>query len=119
MKPYSAQAVATASGTAEADITPPPGHKWLVYQMAISSTSALFSSCQCFVNQRFMCGSNIGNADAADGSPLVVNFSDTLRFVWGNVTPGATCNVQLLVDEAVVGAQFETLASGATSSAVR
>lgn len=105
MKPYSGQGVAgnTAGQQVEIDLTPPPGYIWEVYQIGITTNSTTATTCQVFVNQRFYCGSNVGNADAADGSPLSVKFSDTLRLIWSNVSAGAVCNVYIQVEEYLVG----------------
>lgn len=103
MKPYSAQGIANAAGVAEADFTPPPGYVWDVYQIGVQSSSATPSTCSVFINQRFYCGSNIGNQDAADGSPLTVKWADVLRIIWSQCSPGAVCNGYLQVDERAVG----------------
>lgn len=103
MKPYSAQGIGNAAGTAEADLTPPPGYVWDVYQIAVETNSTSASTCSVYINQRFYCGSNIGNQDAADGSPLTVKWSDELRVIWSGVTQGAACNVYIQVDEKAIG----------------
>lgn len=103
MKPYSGQAIGKADGTAEVDLTPPPGYTWEVYQIGLTSNSTTATTCSVFVNQRFYCGSNLGNQDAADGSPLSVKFSDVLRIVWSNCSVGAICNAYILVEETGVG----------------
>ena len=103
MKPYKGQAIANAAGVAEVDLAPISTYDWEVYQIAISSTSAAFSTAQVFLDTRFMCGSNIGNADAADGSPITVRNGSSLRIVWNGCTPGAVCIVQILVMEGVIG----------------
>ena len=108
MKPYSGQAVASALGVAEVDLVSPPQYQWLVYQMGISTSSSKGSSCSVFLNQRFMCGSNTGNADAADGSPIPVRAGDTLRVQWNGCSPGAICNVQILVEEYLMGQQLQS-----------
>jgi hypothetical protein len=105
MKPYSGQGIAGNSPTqsVEVDLTPPPGYIWEVYQIGITTTSVTATQCSVYVNQRFYCGSNVGNADAADGSPLSVKYSDLLRFVWSNVSAGAVCNVYIQVEEYLIG----------------
>lgn len=108
MKPYSGQAIANAAGVAEIDLIPPAAYQWLVYQIGLSTSSVFSTTAQVFLNQRFMCGSNTGNADAADGSPIPVRTGDTLRIVWRGATPGAICNVQVLVEEYLMGQQLPT-----------
>ena len=103
MKPASGQSIANASGTAEVDLIPPAAYQWLVYQIAISTNSVQTSTASVFLNQRFICGSNIGNQDAADGSPVPVRTGDQLRVVWSNCNAGSVCNVQLLVEEYLMG----------------
>lgn len=103
MTPKSGQAIANASGVAEVDMTPPPGYTWEVYQIGVTSNSKTNSTVSVYLNQRFYCGSNIGNQDAADGSPISVKFSDQFRLIWSNCSPGAVCNAQLLVVEQLIG----------------
>lgn len=104
MKPYSGQVTAGASGgSAEIDLTPPPRYDWLVYHIAVSSTSVTNCTCSIFLNQRFICGTNIGTADSADGSPVPMRGGDQLRFVWNGLSPRAVCNVQILTEELVIG----------------
>lgn len=106
MRPYNGQSPpANNAGVAELDMTPPPGYTWEVYQIGITNNSSQQSTCSVFINQRFYCGSNIGNQDAADGSPLSVKFSDQLRIVWSNCSAGAIGNAYILVDESPVGQQ--------------
>jgi hypothetical protein len=102
VKSYSGQTVA-AGGSAEVDLTPPPGLEWMVDHISVSSGSTTNNTCKCFLNQRFICGTNIGTADSADGSPVPVRNADVLRFVWAGVSSGAVCAVQVLVREDVVG----------------
>lgn len=90
------------TGSVEVDLSPPPGYKWLVNHIAISSNSTTNSSCSIFVDDRFFCGSNIGNGDSADGTPLVVNEGNTLRAVWNGVT-NATCKLSIIVEQVGVG----------------
>lgn len=96
------QATAANNGIAEVDLTPPPGYTWKVSQIGINNNSTNQSICSVFVNQRFMCGSNVGNADAADGTVLTIKNGDTLRIVWNKCSTGAVCNVQLVVDEELI-----------------
>lgn len=103
MKTVSGQQNANAAGVAEVDLTPPPGYNWFIDHIAISSTSSIFSNCQVFLNQQFICGSNIGNADSADGSPIPVRYGDNVRFVWANCSVGAACKATVLVREAGIG----------------
>lgn len=103
MKPYSGQAVANAAGVAEIDLVPPAAYQWLVYQIGLSAGSSTSSTASVYLNQRFMCGSNTGNADAADGSPIPVRTGDTLRIVWNNCSQGAICSAQILVEEYLMG----------------
>lgn len=102
-KPYSGQAIAGANGAAEKDFTPPSTFNWDVYQIGITSTSVLPSTVSVYLDAKFMCGSNIGNADAADGSPITVRNGSTLKIIWAGCTPGAVCTVNLLVYENVTG----------------
>lgn len=115
MKAVSAQAIAgpVPGGTVEVDFTPPPGMQWMVYHMGINCTGTLPCVCMVYLNQRFICGSNDGTADSADGAPIPMNFSDQLRAVWSNTSPGAVVTVQLLVEEANIGLGLLTSYTGA------
>lgn len=103
MRAYNGQGTVLAGGTVEVDITPPPGYQWEVNHIGISNNSTTNSTCSVFLNQRFICGSNIGNADSADGTPVPVHYGDTIRFVWNGASTGTVCNVTILVDESRVG----------------
>lgn len=114
VKAVSAQAVAGSFGAAEADLTPPPGYQWMVYHISVFANSTTNCTCSVYLNQRFICGTTIGTADSADGSPVPMNFSDSIRFVWNGVSNGAVCNVQILVEEAVIGQGLLTSYAGST-----
>lgn len=103
MKTYSGQAIADSNGNAEADITPPNGYFWSATHLSVESNSAALCSVSVFLNQRFVCGSSVGNQDSADGSPIPVKSGDQLRFVWASCTPGAVCNAQAIVMEGLTG----------------
>lgn len=112
MKPYSGQAIANAQGVAEIDLTPPPRYDWLVGHIAVSSNSTSNCTCSVNLNQRFICGTNIGTADSADGTPVPLRNGDTLRFVWAGCSAGAVCIAQILTDEAVIGQGLLATAGG-------
>lgn len=97
------QATVVSGGSVEVDFTPPSTYDWLVNQIAIESNSVLFSQARVFLNQKFMCGSNIGNQDAADGSPIIVRNGSTLRIVWSGCTNGSLCIAHLIVEQGVIG----------------
>ena len=102
-KQYNAQATANALGVAEADFTPPARFFWNVTQITVSSSSALASTTKVFVDQKYFCGSAVGNGDSADGSALRVNNNQTLRIVWSGCTPAAVCVCNIQVEENEVG----------------
>lgn len=89
-------------GTAEVDLTPPAGYIWLVTNISVTSNSPT-STCSVYLNSRFMCGTNLGGGDSADGSPIPVNSADTIKFVWNNATNGSICSVQIIVNEDLIG----------------
>ena len=103
MKPYSGQAVANAQGVAEIDLEPPPRYNWLVYHIAVSSSSTNNCTCTVNLNQSFICGTNIGTGDSADGSPVPLRNGDQLKFIWNQCSPGAICKVKILTEEQIVG----------------
>lgn len=104
MKPYSGQNNVDSTGDpCEVDISPPGGYQWLVYQISVSNNGSTDCTASVFLNQRFICGTNIGTQDAADGSPVPVRTGDTLRTIWSGASPGSTCGVQILVEEWLMG----------------
>lgn len=102
----SGQVTVSAIQAAEVDLTPAGAYQWLVYQIALSASGSSVVTASVFLNQRFICGTNIGNQDAADGSPVPVRNGDTLRIVWTGCPVGTVCNAQLLVEESVAGQQL-------------
>jgi hypothetical protein len=108
VKAVSAQAIVKAGVVPEADLTPPGGYQWLVYQIGISNNGVNNCTAAVFLNQRFMCGSSVGQQDAADGSPIPVRTGDTIRIVWSGASVASICNVQLLVEEYVMGQPLPT-----------
>jgi hypothetical protein len=87
----------------ELDFTPPSTYYWNVTQVTVSSNSSETTTCRLFVDQKYFCGTAVGNGDSADGSALIVNNGSRLRLVWSGAIQGdlITCSIQ--VEENQVG----------------
>lgn len=92
-------------GSVEVDLAPPPGYNWSVNHIAVSNNATKNSVCQIFVDDKFICGTNIGNADSADGTPVPIYDGNTLKAIWPSVTAKAVCTLTIIVDEGLVGSQ--------------
>jgi hypothetical protein len=89
--------------TVEVDLGPTSGLQWEVQQITVENNGLLSCSCSVYLNQRFICGTNQGSQDSADGSSVFVRSGDSLRAVWSNASPLSLCIVQLLVIEWPMG----------------
>lgn len=99
LKPKKNNAKASTAGIATLTYTPPSTYKWQVGHIAVSTNSGQVSSASVFVDGTFFCGTNSGNGDSADGTPLQVNDTSTITIIWTGCTPGAICSSVLLVEE--------------------
>jgi hypothetical protein len=93
------QAIANAAGVATVNKQCPNGYIWTLRHIGISGSGALSPTCSIYQNNNFICGSQTGNNDAADGSPMVVYDTDTVTITWNGCTVGAVLQATLLVDE--------------------
>lgn len=104
-KAYSNSTPADADGNAEIDFEPPSTYQWNVTQITVSAASTNSSTAKVFVDQRYFCGSAVGNGDSADGSALIVNNGSKLRIIWAGVDIGGVCTANIQVDEQQIGQQ--------------
>lgn len=104
MRTVSTLVTADATGTVTANLVPPPGYAWSVNHIAISSNSNTNSTCSIYKNSDFICGTNIGNGDSADGTPVPIRQGDTLSAIWKGISNKAVCKLLAIVDEVIAGA---------------
>lgn len=90
---------APASGIATVSKQPPSGYKWNIRHIGISCNGSLLSTCSVFQNGAFVCGSQSGNNDSADGASILLQDGDTLTLTWSGASPASVCTAVLLVDE--------------------
>ena len=103
-KQYNKAGKASATGVLELDFSPPSTYYWHVTQITVSNSgSALSSIAQVYVDQKYFCGTAVGNGDSADGSALIVNNGSQLRVIWSNMTPNSTGTCSIQVEENVIG----------------
>lgn len=100
---YKSGGQADAGGRCEVDMAPPAGYVWQVTNISVTSNSIGAPTCSVFLNTTFVCGTNIGTQDSADGSPVPVRQGDTLRLVWSGAQVGSSCSVLIIVQEDITG----------------
>ena len=100
-KRYTAQGTATAH-TFSLALSPPSGYQWELSHIGINTTSTTSSAANAYINSHLLCGSSAGNNDAASGLVPVYD-ADQLIITWTNLSIGAVCNVQIVVDEKTRG----------------
>lgn len=93
-------AVATADGTATAEIGPRKyGDRWEVSLLSTSSDSVSDSQLRVYrgavMPSAQVASTYSGNSDTAGGSPILIGSTDKLVFQWTNATPGATCTCRI------------------------
>lgn len=107
LKTYRQQTKADISGIAVVNFTPPSSYKWGVTQIGVMVVGSVQqSTAQVYVDNNFYCGSNSGNQDAADGTPLIVFDGSVLSVQWANVSHNAECYATLIVQEVAASASL-------------
>lgn len=100
---YSSGATVDASGSAEVDFQPATGYVWQVTNISVNNSGLGAPTCSVYLNSTFICGTNIGLGDSADGSSVPVRPGDTLKLVWTGATPGSQSAAVIIVQESTVG----------------
>src|SRR5690348_11603188 len=66
-----------------------PSHIFIIEQIAIQVDGGTNGACIVEVGNDFICGTNSGSLDSADGTPaIVLHPGETLRISWTGVTTG-------------------------------
>jgi hypothetical protein len=104
LKRYSNTVIIPTGGIGSITFTPPSTYEWEVNQIAVSSTGTAVSTASVSIDGQFICGSNNGDQDSADGSPLLVNNGSTMTITWVGATVGSTCTATIQTTEVEIGA---------------
>lgn len=86
-------------------INPPSGYEWSVEHIGINTNSAQPTQCTVSRNNVFVCGSESGNLDSADGAPILLKDGDELELLWINVQDTPVCTALLIVTETERGSR--------------
>ena len=96
-------ATASAGGTALVRTPAVPGaQQWVVDAISIATTSSLAGDAVVCLGDpstsSFICGTNAGNNDSADGSPITIAEGQYISIGWTGQTPGAKCAANVHYD---------------------
>lgn len=74
-----------------------PSHIYIIEQVAIQVDGGTNGSCIVEIGNDFICGTNSGSLDSADGTPpIVLHPGETLRISWVGVANGTEAHATLI-----------------------
>lgn len=93
-----ANAIVDTTGTAIVMVTPTTNQSWTISHLTVEIVPAATAQSKATIRleQAFICGSNQGNGDTADGSPIVVAAGQALYITWTGAPPGAVATAMLI-----------------------
>lgn len=108
-------ATAGAGGTATVrTVAVPENHVWSIDMVVVATGSAAAGEALVYTGEpgvsSFVCGSQAGNNDTADGAPITLLEGQYLSIGWTGQVPGSTCIARLhLTDQVFTPGASDTL----------
>lgn len=106
--PLADTAIFDSSGTASVSFTPAiysgsgvgTSIAWTVVAISLETTSTKQTIAKATVSGWLVAGSNTGNLDTADGTPVTIAPTETLKVTWTGGTPGASATATVWYESA-------------------